>query len=113
MAPISLAGFERVELASGRSTRIKIHIGLRAFSYWSAGDGKWKVAEGRRPVLAGSSSRDIRLRGIAEGPGTMRTRLVTVEFRERGMIPFVDLKAQYHGMRAEIDTAVLNVLENS
>jgi dTDP-4-amino-4,6-dideoxygalactose transaminase len=29
------------------------------------------------------------------------------------MIPFVDLKAQYHGMRAEIDAAVLNVLENS
>jgi dTDP-4-amino-4,6-dideoxygalactose transaminase len=29
------------------------------------------------------------------------------------MIPFVDLKAQYHGIKAEIDAAVLNALENT
>ena len=29
------------------------------------------------------------------------------------MIPFVDLKAQYHSIKAEIDAAVANVLENS
>jgi len=29
------------------------------------------------------------------------------------MIPFVDLKAQYHSIKTEIDTAVINVLESS
>jgi dTDP-4-amino-4,6-dideoxygalactose transaminase len=29
------------------------------------------------------------------------------------MIPFVDLKAQYHSIKSEIDSAVLNVLESS
>lgn len=29
------------------------------------------------------------------------------------MIPFVDLKAQYHSIKAEIDAAISNVLENS
>ena len=72
MAPLSLAGFERVELAPGRSARIRMRIGVRAFSYWSAGDSKWVVAEGGRPVLAGSSSRDIRLRGSAAWTGTTR-----------------------------------------
>jgi beta-glucosidase len=72
MAPLSLAGFERVELAPGGSARIRMRIGVRAFSYWSAGSGKWVVAEGRRPVLAGSSSRDIRLRGSAAWTGIAR-----------------------------------------
>ncbi len=29
------------------------------------------------------------------------------------MIPFVDLKAQYHSIKAEIDAAVQNILESS
>ena len=29
------------------------------------------------------------------------------------MIPFVDLKAQYHSIKPEIDQAVLNILETS
>ena len=29
------------------------------------------------------------------------------------MIPFVDLKAQYHSIKAEIDAAITNILENS
>jgi dTDP-4-amino-4,6-dideoxygalactose transaminase len=29
------------------------------------------------------------------------------------MIPFVDLKAQYHSIKAEIDAAIINILENS
>jgi dTDP-4-amino-4,6-dideoxygalactose transaminase len=29
------------------------------------------------------------------------------------MIPFVDLKAQYHSIKAEIDTAITHILENS
>src|ERR1039457_4856852 len=29
------------------------------------------------------------------------------------MIPFVDLKAQYHGIKAEIDAAISKALENS
>ena len=29
------------------------------------------------------------------------------------MIPFVDLKAQYHSIKSEIDEAVIRVLESS
>ena len=29
------------------------------------------------------------------------------------MIPFVDLKAQYHSIKAEIDAAITHILENS
>jgi dTDP-4-amino-4,6-dideoxygalactose transaminase len=32
---------------------------------------------------------------------------------DAGMIPFVDLKAQYHSIKTEIDPAITNVLENS
>lgn len=63
MAPKSLAGFQRVEFAPGRSAELKIHIGLRQLSYWSPDRHDWIVADGDRPVYVGSSSRDIRLTG--------------------------------------------------
>lgn len=63
MVPKSLAGFERVELKPGRSAKLRIAVPRRALSYWSTGSHGWIVAEGERPVLVGSSSRDIRLKG--------------------------------------------------
>ena len=63
MSPKALAGFERVELAPGRSQRVTIRIETRAFCYWSTDRQEWVVAPGNRPVYVGSSSRDIRLSG--------------------------------------------------
>lgn len=58
-----LAGFDRVELAPGEERPVTIHVGARELAYWSPARGDWEVAVGRRDVLVGSSSRDIRLRG--------------------------------------------------
>jgi len=66
MAVKSLAGFRRVELAAGESRRLRVHVDGRSLSYWSVAEHRWRRAIGVRPVLVGSSSRDIRLRGSAD-----------------------------------------------
>jgi beta-glucosidase len=60
-----LAGFVRLELPAGQATRVKVRIDRRALSYWSVTRHAWVVAEGRRPIVVGASSRDIRLQGQA------------------------------------------------
>jgi beta-glucosidase len=65
MAPKVLAGFDRLELEPGESRAVSIHVPARQLSYWSVEAKDWRVAEGRRPVYVGASSRDIRLTGAA------------------------------------------------
>lgn len=65
MAPKALVGFERVVLAPGESTRVEVHVGRRELSYWSTSEHGWVVAEGRRRIMVGSSSVDVRLTGDA------------------------------------------------
>jgi beta-glucosidase len=62
MAPRHLAGFDRIELRPGQRRRVGIEVTERTLSYWSVAQGGWALATGRRDVLVGSSSRDIRLR---------------------------------------------------
>lgn len=66
MAPRQLAGFTRVELDPGAMARVTMHIGARELSYWSVRRHDWTIARGARPILIGSSSRDIRLRGTTQ-----------------------------------------------
>ncbi|MCX6543219.1 MAG: glycoside hydrolase family 3 C-terminal domain-containing protein [Acidobacteria bacterium] len=61
MAVKALVGFDRVMLAPGASRPVKVHIDSRAMSYWSTKDHAWMVAAGRRTIMVGASSRDIRL----------------------------------------------------
>ena len=63
MAAQQLVGFEKVDLNPGESRDVTIHVGARQLSYWSTQKSAWVVAHGYRPVLVGSSSRDIRLHG--------------------------------------------------
>ena len=61
-----LAGFARVELRPGEATRVRVHIAERELSAWSVWTHGWVVAEGRRPIDVGASSRDLRLHGVAQ-----------------------------------------------
>ncbi|MBN1172969.1 MAG: glycoside hydrolase family 3 C-terminal domain-containing protein, partial [Micromonosporaceae bacterium] len=58
-----LAGFARVSLPAGAAKRVTITIPKQTLSYWSTARQGWVVAEGKRQVMVGSSSRDIRLTG--------------------------------------------------
>ena len=57
----ALAQFQRITLAPGQSQRVKVHVGLRRFTYWSTTDHRWIVAGGPRTVFVGASSRDMKL----------------------------------------------------
>lgn len=61
--PRQLKGFEKVMLRPGEATHIHLLLDARAFSYWDVDTHAWKVPAGSFPVMIGSSSRDIKLRG--------------------------------------------------
>ena len=67
MAPKSLAGFARVDLAPGKSERVRVHVPDRQLAYWSVEDRNWIKPEGPRPIYVGASSRDVRLTGVVNG----------------------------------------------
>jgi beta-glucosidase len=58
-----LAGFEKVDLAAGRSTKVTIDLDARAFSYWDTAAKTWVTPTGNVPVYVGTSSGDIKLEG--------------------------------------------------
>ena len=60
--PRALAAFDRVHLDAGASRRVRLHVAPRALQYWSVGRNGWVTATGRRVVMVGASSRDLRLR---------------------------------------------------
>jgi beta-glucosidase len=64
MAPRSLVGFRRIELAPGRAASVTFHVDPRQLSYWSTDAHGWAIAPGSRRVFVGASSRDIRLQGM-------------------------------------------------
>ncbi|HKN21557.1 MAG TPA: glycoside hydrolase family 3 C-terminal domain-containing protein [Terracidiphilus sp.] len=57
----ALAGFARVHLAAGESTIITLHVPLRQLQYWSTTSHSWVTASGKRTLIVGASSRDLRL----------------------------------------------------
>ncbi len=61
--PAQLKGFQRVRLAPGGRTRVRIDLDERALSYWDTAADGWRVAPGCVGVLVGRSSRDIVARG--------------------------------------------------
>jgi len=65
-APKKLAGFARVELKAGETKHVSIPLEGRSFCYWDINSHSWKTVKGIVKVMAGSSSRDIRLNGTIE-----------------------------------------------
>jgi beta-glucosidase len=55
--PQHLAGFQKVELAPGETTRVSIPLGFVAFRRWDSG---WFVPAGDWTVRLSASSRDHR-----------------------------------------------------
>ncbi len=53
-----LKGFERVELDSGETAKIRFELDERSFAVWNDG---WQVPEGNYRIEVGASSQDIRL----------------------------------------------------
>lgn len=70
----TLAGFARVELAPGESTRVTVPLGDAAFRHWDVLTGAWQVERGRWTVLAGANVDDLPLAAEVEVTGTVPPR---------------------------------------
>jgi beta-glucosidase len=57
-----LKGFRKIALAAGEKGVARVTLDARAFAYYDADLGNWIVAPGDYEVIAGASSRDLRLR---------------------------------------------------
>ena len=57
-----LRGFDKVWLNPGEKKQIVFHLHKEAFRYYDIENGSWQVEPGKYEILAGASSRDIRLR---------------------------------------------------
>lgn len=64
--PQELRGFARVLLDPEAEREVRLRVGARAFARWDSRDRRWLVETGRYELRLGSSSRDIRLRGVVE-----------------------------------------------
>jgi beta-glucosidase len=60
--PLELKAFARVTLAPGETKPVTMSLEPRSFAYWDDHDKTWRVEAGTFEILAGASSRDIRLR---------------------------------------------------
>lgn len=58
-APRTLAGFDRITLAAGEETSVRLHVPRRSFEFWSVAESKWVRATGPRTVEVGSSARNL------------------------------------------------------
>lgn len=61
-----LKAFKKVFLEPSASQVVNIELGKDAFSFYDADKKQWVLEPGQFEVLVGSSSRDIRLKGVVE-----------------------------------------------
>jgi beta-glucosidase len=61
--PKQLAGVARLTLQPGQSRQVTVELDVQSLSFWDTATHRWVTPAGQVPVLVGSSSRDIRLRG--------------------------------------------------
>jgi beta-glucosidase len=61
--PQQLAGYAKVDLAKGATSKVKITLDARAFSYWDSDTDTWVTPTGAVPIAVGTSSSDIRQQG--------------------------------------------------
>jgi beta-glucosidase len=68
--PKELKGFAKVTLRPREVRTVTIPLDDRAFAFYDAAQRKWTIEPGEFEILVGSSSRDIRLRGVLTRRGT-------------------------------------------
>jgi beta-glucosidase len=61
-----LKAFARISLEPGKTHAIEIELERDAFAFYDVGERMWTVEPGRFEIMVGSSSEDIRLRGILD-----------------------------------------------
>jgi beta-glucosidase len=65
-----LKGFSKVRLEPGQKKKVELELGPAALSFYDPDRKQWVAEPGEFEVLAGSSSRDIRLKGaLVLAPG--------------------------------------------
>lgn len=67
-----LKGFEKVELAPGKTKTVTFTLDKRAFAYWNTQLHDWHVETGEFRILIGKSSRDIQLEAAVTVESTVK-----------------------------------------
>ncbi|MCR4690085.1 MAG: glycoside hydrolase family 3 C-terminal domain-containing protein [Lachnospiraceae bacterium] len=67
-----LKGFSKVKLAPGETKTVSFTLDQRSFAYYETAISDWFVESGEFEILAGSSSRDIRLKTTVTVTGTKK-----------------------------------------
>jgi beta-glucosidase len=62
--PRQLKGFEKVLLKPGEGKVVTMNLDKDSFAAWDTESHSWKVHPGTYSIMVGSSSRDIRLKGL-------------------------------------------------
>lgn len=63
-----LRGFQRVELAPGKSKKVRVALDDRAFAHWDVARSDWHTTAGTYRIEAGTSSADVPLHRDVELP---------------------------------------------
>jgi beta-glucosidase len=59
--PHQLAGFAKVALRPGQTSRVTIRVAARAFAHWDTATGAFVAPDGTYRIYAGTSSADLPL----------------------------------------------------
>jgi beta-glucosidase len=101
--PKRLAGYRKVQLDPGQTKSASMTLGRRAFSYWDTLAAAWTAKAGCYTVLAGSSSRDLPLRGkVALGSARCRGALARIPLAGKCVDRRKFTFRLHHGPRARV-----------
>lgn len=68
-----LKGFAKTEVKAGKSEKVQVELGSRAFAHWSVSKDRWEITEGVYEILVGASVEDIHLKVlVAYEKGALR-----------------------------------------
>ena len=57
-----LKGFAKTFIKAGRSAKVSVKLGGRAFEYWSVANDGWQTEDGVYEIIVGASCKDVKLK---------------------------------------------------